>query len=75
MWNSLPNEVISEKTVKQFEIKLDHQWENQEIKCNFEAAIEVNLRTCRKPGSGETSQISHNEDEVDKVVPATSVHR
>ena len=32
IWNSLPNKVITAKTVKNFEINLDKYWEAQEFK-------------------------------------------
>ena len=74
-WNSLPNEVINAKSVKQFEINLDKHWETQDIRYNYEADIKVNTRISRAPGNDVTEQTSHNYDEVDTVVEETSVHR
>ena len=39
---------------------------DQEIQYNFEADIEVNLRTCHKLIGDETSQISHKQGQKKK---------
>jgi ribonuclease P/MRP protein subunit RPP40 len=39
IWNSLPNSVITARSVKSFEARLDKYWKNQEIVYNFEAKI------------------------------------
>ena len=35
IWNSLPEEIIVAKTVKEFEIGLDNHWKHQECKYDF----------------------------------------
>jgi hypothetical protein len=39
IWNSLPQEVISSKPVRQFESNLDSFWEKEEMKYDFTANI------------------------------------
>jgi len=39
IWNSLPNSVISAKTINTFENRLDRHWSNQDIMYNFEDFI------------------------------------
>jgi hypothetical protein len=41
IWNSLPNEVITAKTVNDFEINLDKYWEAQEFKYDHTANINL----------------------------------
>ena len=45
-WKNLPQEAVSTKSVKDFEIAIDNHWENQEMKYNHNANIE--LKTGRK---------------------------
>jgi hypothetical protein len=66
-WNSLPNEVIAAKTVKQFEISLDKHWE---VKYDYTA----NISTQSKPGSHGKTKISMEEIEADIVAEQASVH-
>ena len=42
LWNSLPNDVVNVKTVKQFKIGLDKHWEHQDVKYDFKADININ---------------------------------
>ena len=46
VWNNLSQEAISAKSVKDFENSIDKHWENQEMKYNHNANIE--LKTGRK---------------------------
>jgi hypothetical protein len=69
-WNSLPNEVIAAKTVKQFEISLDKQWKHQEVKYDYTA----NISTQSKPGSHGKTKIKMEEIEADIVAEQASVH-
>ena len=46
VWNNLPQEAVAAKSVKDFEIAIDKHWENQEMKYNHNANIE--LKTGRK---------------------------
>ena len=41
VWNNLLQEVVSAKSVKDFEIAIDNHWENQEMKYNHNANIEL----------------------------------
>ena len=41
VWNSLPQEAVSANSVKDFEIAIDNDWENQEMKYNHNANIEI----------------------------------
>jgi hypothetical protein len=66
-WNSLPNEVIAAKTVKQFEISLDKHWE---VKYDYTA----NISTQSKPGSHGKTKINMEEIEADIVAEQASVH-
>ena len=68
IWNSLPNEVITAKTVKCFEINLDKYWEAQEFKYDHTA----NINLTSKPGSDVKSRSSIVEEEVDIVVSANT---
>ena len=67
IWNSLPNEVITAKTVNNFEINLDKYWEAQEFKYDHTA----NSNLTSKPGSDVMSRSSIVEEEVDIVVSAS----
>jgi hypothetical protein len=69
-WNSLPNEVIATKTVKQFEISLDKHWEHQEVKYDYTA----NISQQSKPGSHGKTKINMEEIEADIVAEQASVH-
>ena len=40
-WNSLPENVISAPSVNAFENRLDKIWNNQDIKYNYKAALEI----------------------------------
>ena len=39
VWNSLPDHVVSARTVLAFEKRLDRHWSNQEVRFNFEAEL------------------------------------
>jgi hypothetical protein len=65
VWNNLPQEAVSAKSVKDFEIAIDKHWENQEMKYNHNANIE--LKTGRKR-SYTTIQRDDDKIEADKVV-------
>jgi hypothetical protein len=69
-WNSLPNEVIAAKTVKQFEISLDKHWEHQEEKYDYTG----NISTQSKPRSHGKTKINMEEIEADIVAEQASVH-
>jgi hypothetical protein len=69
-WNSLPNEVITAKTVKQFEISLDKHWEHQEVKYDYTA----NISTQSKPASHGKTKINMEEIVADIVAEQASVH-
>ena len=65
VWNNLPQVAVSAKSVKDFEIAIDKHWENQEIKYNHNANIEL------KPGrkrSYTTIQRDESKVEADAVV-------
>ena len=42
IWNSLPNNVVKAKIVRQFEIGLEKNWEHQDVKYYFKADININ---------------------------------
>ena len=42
IWNSLPEEVVSAKSVRHFEIMLDNHWKNQE--CKYDFSVNINIR-------------------------------
>ena len=67
IWNSLPNEVITAKTVNNFEINLDKYWEAQEFKYDHPA----NINLTSTPRSDVKSRSSIVEEEVDIVVSAS----
>ena len=41
VWTNLPQEAVSVKSVKDFELAIDKHWENQERKYNHNANIEL----------------------------------
>ena len=43
IWNSLPEENIVAKTVKEFEIGLDNHWKRQE--CKYDFSMDINIRS------------------------------
>jgi hypothetical protein len=43
IWNSLPEEIIVAKTVKEFEIGLDNHWKHQE--CKYDFSMDKNIRS------------------------------
>ena len=47
VWNNLPQKAVSAKSVKDFEIAIDKHWENQEMKYNHNANIELKTRRHR----------------------------
>lgn len=59
VWNSLPEKVVTAKTVKQFEIRLDRVWEDQEMKYVYTEPYET--------GSGNPTLEIENEEEADTV--------
>ena len=65
VWNNLLQEAVSAKSVKDFEIAIDNNWENQEMKYNHNASIE--LKTGRER-SYTTIQRDDAKIEADKVV-------
>ena len=65
VWNNLSQEAVLAKSVKDFEIAIDNHWENQEMKYNHNANIE--LKTGRK-SSYTTIQRDDDKIEADKVV-------
>ena len=67
IWNSLPSEVITAKTVTNFVINLDKYWEAQEFKYDHTA----NINLTSKPRCDVKSQSSIVEEEVDIVVSAS----
>ena len=68
IWNSLPNEVINAKTVKNFEIALDKHWKHQDIIFNHNA--EINTQT----GNHNNSRNQPDTSEVDIVANQASAH-
>jgi len=38
-WNSLPNEVVTAPSVKDFEVRLDNFWKHQPIKFNYKEEL------------------------------------
>ncbi|KAK3091034.1 hypothetical protein FSP39_016640 [Pinctada imbricata] len=60
-WNSLPQYVISSKSVKSFEANLDKHWENIDVKYDYNASI------TSTDGSHVKSRNSTVKAEVDKV--------
>ena len=70
VWNNLPEEAVSAKSVKDFEIAIDKHWENQEMKYNHNANIELKTRRNR---SYTTIQSDDDRVEEDKW-SMTSVH-
>ena len=70
-WNSLPSELINAKTVVQFEIGLDRHWEQQEVKYDFRAELNINLRS--RLGGDENLQQNKKENELDLVAEQASV--
>jgi hypothetical protein len=66
--NSLPNEVINAKTVKNFETALDKHWEHQDVKFNYNAEIDTQTGSHR-------SLINQSENsELDIVADQASAH-
>jgi len=45
MWNSLPDSVVSAKTIDIFKIRLDRFWFDQEIKDNWKADSHTGSRS------------------------------
>ena len=45
MWNNLADNIVSSKTVKMFESRLDRLWRDAEFKYNFEADPPISVRT------------------------------
>ena len=43
IWNSLPEEIILAKTVKEVEIGLDNHWKCQE--CKYDFSMDINIRS------------------------------
>jgi hypothetical protein len=43
IWNSLPEEIIVAKTVKEFEIGLDNHWKHKE--CKYDFSMDINIRS------------------------------
>ena len=39
LWNSLPDYVVSSRTLNTFKARLDRFLENQEVRCNWKADI------------------------------------
>ena len=62
LWNSLPQEVINAKDVRQFEALLDKFWEDQEVKYNFKADIAT-----RETGNHAGKLKHSDQEEVDIV--------
>ena len=50
MWNSLPDNVISAKTVFEFnfEVRLDRHWKDQDIVYNYEAQVDTKTRNIQQ---------------------------
>ena len=65
VWNNLPQEAVSARSVKYIEIAIDKHWENEEMKYNHKANNE--LKTGRKR-SYTTIQRDDDKIEADKVV-------
>ena len=60
VWSNLPQEAVSAKPVKDFEIAIDQHWENQEMKQNHNANIELKTRRNRS-----YTTIQRDEDKVE----------
>ena len=67
----MPSELINAKTVVQFEIGLDRHWEQQEVKYDFRAELNINLRS--RLGGDENLQQNKKENELDLVAEQASV--
>ena len=65
--NSLPNEVINAKSVKDFEAKLDRLWRAQPMKFHFEEDL------ADATGSGGPTPNMNLKIEADKVATPASV--
>ena len=63
--NNLPQEAVSAKSVKDFESATDNHWENEEMKYNHNANIELKTRRHR---SHTAIQRDENKVEADIVV-------
>ncbi len=53
-WNSLPNTDVDAPTIQAFKWRLDKHWANQEIKYNYEANLDLLVRTSRNLQDLET---------------------
>ena len=57
MWNSLPPSVVSAKTVRSFEGKLDKFWADQDIKFNYKAIVITGLNLNYEDESEEDEEL------------------
>ena len=48
LWNSLPDNVSSAKTVFNFEVRLDRHWKDQDITFNYEAQVDTKTRNIQQ---------------------------
>ena len=65
VWNNLPQEAVSAKSIKDFEIAINMHWANQEMKNNHNANIELKSRRNR---SYRIIQRDEDKVEADIVV-------
>ena len=67
IWNSLPEELIVAKTVKDFEIGLDNHWKHQECKYDFSMDINIRSKTgCHVKSRTNTTENITEADIVDE---------
>jgi hypothetical protein len=67
IWNSLPEEIIVAKTVKDFEIGLDNHWKHQECKYDFSMDINIRSKTgCHVKSRTNTTENITEADIVDE---------
>ena len=66
LWNTLPQSVIDAKDVRQFEIRLDKYWEQQDVKFEYKASIQ------NKEYTGNHTEISYIKEEIEVDIVAES---
>ena len=66
-WNSLPDDIVSAKTINSFKNRLDRFWKNQEVLYNFSA----DLQTGRRKGE-EKEYYESSEEDLDRTCAGTT---
>ncbi len=69
IWNNLPDRVVTAKTVKSFENRLDKLWSNQDIKYDHSA----NYKTTSGSQNDNVEDINEEEADIVAAMPASTV--